>query len=154
MGNTNLDKHCGTLLGLAIKESKGGPMVLLQKGVIKTNSGLNKDARGKPGKRQITILTEEAWNACCQELGKSLPWTLRRANLLVSGLDLRNTSGKQIHINNIVLEITGETTPCQVMDKGHEGLQKALTPHWRGGVICKVIQGGELSIGDEMHLTH
>jgi MOSC domain-containing protein YiiM len=149
----NPNKNPGILRGLAKKESKGGPMVSLTTGIIETLSGLNDDTRGKPGKRQITIVAEESWDVSCEELGQELPWTLRRANLLISGIELKNTTGKLIHINNIILQITGETTPCHVMDKGYNGLQKALIPNWRGGVTCKVIRGGVLSVGDAVNIA-
>jgi len=143
----------GVLKGLAIKETKGGVMISLSKGIIEILSGLNDDTRGKPGKRQITVVAEESWNASCKELGQELPWTLRRANLLISGIELQNTAGKLIHINNVILQITGETTPCHVMDKGYNGLQKVLIPSWRGGVTCKVLRGGKLSVGDAVSIS-
>ena len=46
------------------------------------------DDHGTGAKRQITILSEEAWNDTAAAVGSDLPWTTRRANVLVSGLDL------------------------------------------------------------------
>ena len=140
----------GSLTGLAKKEKKGGSMLLLSCGSISPLTGLENDARGKPGKRQVTVLASEAWSICCKELQKELPWTSRRANLLVSGIVLANTTGKFLHINNVILKITGETTPCNVMDRAYPGLQDTLIPNWRGGVTCSGIKGGSLVIGDEI----
>ncbi len=100
----------GSLKGLAKKVIKGGAMLPLSSGAISPLTGFANDARGKPGKRQVTVLTFEAWKTCCQELQKELPWTARRANLLVSGIALANTTGKFLHINNIVLKITSKTS--------------------------------------------
>ena len=55
-------------------------------------------------------------------------------------------------IGNVILEITGETTPCQLMDENYPGLQKALEPNWNGGVTCRVIKGGEIKKGDNVTL--
>jgi MOSC domain-containing protein YiiM len=38
------------------------------------------------------------------------------------------------------------------MDKQHEGLRKALTPEWRGGVACRVLRGGDVAVGDDVAL--
>jgi MOSC domain-containing protein YiiM len=48
----------------------------------------------------------------------------------------------------VVLEIVCETEPCEIMEKAQAGLRAALTPHWRGGVCCKVVKGGTLALGD------
>ena len=36
------------------------------------------------------------------------------------------------------------------MEAARKGLLKALHPEWRGGVTCKVLEGGCVSIGDEV----
>ena len=41
-----------------------------------------------------------------------------------------------------------EVDPCFRMDEQVEGLKAALTPDWRGGVGCTVLQNGSVSIGD------
>jgi MOSC domain-containing protein YiiM len=40
-----------------------------------------------------------------------------------------------------------------LMDYFHLGLRKALAPDWRGGVTCKVTQGGTVIIGDAVTVT-
>jgi len=97
-------------------------------------------------------VSEEGWHAATEELGIELSWTLRRANVLIRGIDLFNTARMRLHLGDIVLEITGENDPCWVMDKQHRGLRKALTPGWRAGVACRVIEGGILEIGDSVSL--
>ena len=86
--------------------------------------------------------------AACVELGVELPWQTRRANLLVSGLSFNETMvGEVIQIGEVRLQITRQTDPCALMDKLHNGLKNALTPEWRGGVCCKVLQAGTVMIG-------
>jgi len=71
---------------------------------------------------------------------------------LIEGIDLVESKGKTLHIAGIILEITGETKPCERMEEQHVGLLEALKPEWRGGVTCKVIKGGRLRIGDPVSL--
>lgn len=129
----------------------------LSRAAVSTATGVANDARGlrKPGgtgKRQVTILSREAWDAVCADLGTALDWTARRANLLVEGLALERTTGRRIRIGGALLEVTGETDPCVKMDKEMPGLQAALRPDWRGGVICRVLAGGEIAVGDKVSL--
>ena len=53
------------------------------------SGGVADDFRGRPGRRQVTVLRLEDWQAACAQAGRpELPWTTRRANLLVSGIDV------------------------------------------------------------------
>jgi MOSC domain-containing protein YiiM len=122
-------------------------MVLLQQGILSTASGLLGDWRGKPGPRQITLMTLSDWRAACEELGIELPWHSRRANLLVDELPLYQQTGARIQLGDAVLEITGETDPCERMEAIQPGLFQALKPRWRGGVTCRVITGGTIQVG-------
>jgi len=115
---------------------------------VRVGTGVGTDSRGSPGRRQVTVLSHEAWTATCNELNAELPWTLRRANLLVEGLKLKETVGGVLRLGDVTLEITGETDPCFRMDEQHEGLTVALTPDWRGGVICRVVSAGHIRVGD------
>lgn len=128
-------------------------MHTISSAVVGTETGVSPDYRGLPGKRQVTVLSKEAFDTACAELETTLPWTIRRANLLISGIELENSTGKQLRIGDLILEITGETEPCYRMDEQYEGLKSALEPAWRGGVTCRVIQGGNIKIGDEVQLT-
>jgi MOSC domain-containing protein YiiM len=40
-------------------------------------------------------------------------------------------------IGDTVLEVAMETEPCQLMDRAHFGLRKAMVPEWRGGVAAR-----------------
>jgi len=127
-------------------------METAESGVITPESGLYPDFRGKPGRRQVTVLFEEDWLAATAVLGETRPWTIRRANLLVRGLSNPQAEGGRIVIGDVVLEITGETDPCQRMGAQWVGLQAALTPNWRGGLTTRVISGGAVAVGDHVSL--
>ncbi|MEZ5276637.1 MAG: MOSC domain-containing protein [Opitutaceae bacterium] len=120
---------------------------------VTLQEGVSSDFRGRPGRRQVTVLSQEAWQAACAELGTGLPWTTRRANLLVEGLSFGADSvGTILQIGDARLEITGETDPCERMTEAHAGLREALTPDWRGGVCCRVLEAGRISVGDPVSL--
>ena len=142
----------GQLLNIAIRDGSRAPMQERQEAEISTESGIQDDYKGTRDGRQVTILEKSAWETTCQELGADLPWTTRRANLLVEGVNLQDTLGAQIQIGDVLLEVTEETLPCGRMDELHQGLRDALTPDWRGGVSCVVVKGANVRIGDAVQL--
>jgi MOSC domain-containing protein YiiM len=138
------------LCGIAIRERSAAPMASLSSAPVTCRAGVQGDARGRPGKRQVTVLSLESWEAACAELGTVLPWTQRRANLLVSGVVFGPASvGQLLHFGSLTLEITRETDPCRRMDAAYQGLQAALKPDWRGGVCCRVLSDGALEVGQQ-----
>jgi len=138
------------LLGIAVKPHRLQPMQLVEAGELSPQAGLVGDSRGKPGPRQVTLLSLAAWHAACNEIGVILPWTERRANLLVGDLPLYQSTGSRIVIGDAVLEICGETDPCERMSAVHPRLFDALAPDWRGGVCCRVLRGGVISLDMEV----
>ena len=143
----------GILLDIATREKRKAPMDTHRFATISFANGVGTDSRGKHrGKRQVTVLTQEAWDHVCQLMSQEMPWTTRRANLFIQGIDLINSTGKSLKIGDCLLEITGELEPCNRMDEQYEGLTSLLTPEWRGGVTCKIIQEGVVSKGDKVAL--
>ncbi len=141
------------LIGIATRPNSKAIMITHESRMITRVAGVDSDARGRPGKRQVTVLSQTQWQLACQDLNIELPWTLRRANLLVDcGRFGPDDIGKQIKIGQLLLIITGETDPCFKMDTQHYGLKQALLPDWRGGVCCKVLADGRVHIGDKVHI--
>ena len=101
------------------------------------------------GKRQVSLLSREAWNEACAELGQDVDPIVRRANLLVEGINLPETIGHSIQIGSIEIDIHGETRPCELLDDhGRIGLSNALRPNMRAGVYGTIRVGGQLRVGD------
>ena len=142
----------GRLVGIARREQKRAEMEILEYAEISEQTGVAKDFRGKPGKRQVTVISAEAWTATCEDLGQEIPWTTRRANLLIEGIELPHRTGDVIEIGGIRLLVTMEVDPCSRMDEQVDGLRAALTPEWRGGVACTVLKGGSIRLGDDVSL--
>lgn len=138
----------GKLIGIAWKTASHGTMISAEKASIRLETGLEDDHRGKAGNRQITVLAKEAFEKACKTNNLTPDWTMRRANLLIEGINLEHTTGKILRVGDVLLEITGETKPCYRMDEQQNGLQEALKPEWHGGVTCRVLEAGEIAVGD------
>jgi MOSC domain-containing protein YiiM len=149
----------GRLIGIARRPARRAAMEEIDEAVISTASGLQGDHKGaRFPRRQITVLAREAWEAVLAELGGSrgpvaLPWTARRANLLVEGVALPKARGGQVRIGPVLIEVTYPTQPCARMEEAHAGLLKALHPDWRGGITARVLEGGTVRLGDPVSVV-
>ncbi len=140
--------------GIAKRAAKRAPMEVLTKGAISKEHGLADDFRGKPSKRQVSVMSFESWQRACDELNMTLDWTTRRANILIQGYEFSAQDvGKVIRIGDVVLKICEETDPCPRMDEQQPGLTQALMPAYRGGVCCRVVQGGDITLGDKLSVV-
>ncbi len=144
----------GVITGLARRAESRLPMEELSVAVISPEVGVLGDCKGRKfPDRQVAILTEEDWQAARLDLAgpagpPHLPWTARRANVLVRGVRLPRGTGSVISLGDCLLQVMCETTPCQRMNEAFPGLMTALAPDWRGGVTCKVLTGGAVFLHD------
>jgi MOSC domain-containing protein YiiM len=142
-----------TLAGIARRGQPRAPMETLGQARIGYETGIAGDCRGATPDRNVTLLFREDWEAACRDLGRDLPWTTRRANLLVEGLRDFKRVGVQLGVGDVLLEVTEENGPCGVMDILSPGLRAALAADWRGGVACRVLQDGVVVLGDRVSLV-
>lgn len=136
----------------------------LRSAVVTAAAGVHGDFRGavRPGKvprRQVSLMEIESWRAALDEVhatdlfGQRPPWHARRANLLVEGLRLPRKAGAVLVIcRHLRIEVTMECDPCGRMEEVAPGLERALTPDWRGGVLGRVLDDGEIAVGDEIRI--
>ncbi|MFO1078390.1 MAG: MOSC domain-containing protein [Planctomycetota bacterium] len=137
----------GTLLAIHLRPGARIPVKKVTVARAVAGHGLDGD-HANGGRRQITLHGVEAWRAACAEFGRDIDPAVRRANLLVEGIDLASCIGGAIAFGDVVVEVLGETRPCELMDDdGRLGLQQALRPQHRGGVHGRIVAGGELRVG-------
>ena len=136
-----------SLNAIWIKRAHRGPMDAALEARVVEGQGIVGSA-DRSRRRQVTILSLEAWNDCLSELGAAIDPVVRRANLLVSGIELAHTRARVLRVGDARLLIGGEVTPCERMEEAHPGLQAALRPDWRGGVFAQVLTGAIIHVGD------
>ena len=142
----------GKLIGIARRAKSRDPMEMLDQADISIANGLEGDCKGKRFPlRQFTIMTLEDWQNSLDLIGKpNLDWTIRRANLLVTDIKLPRGKGSRLLIGEVEVEVTDQTSPCQQMENAFVGLRKALAGDWRGGVTCRIIEGGKIKVGNQV----
>lgn len=139
----------GRIEALWSKRAHRGPMDPRAEATLVSDQGMVGSV-GRSRRRQVTVLSREAWEAATTALDTAVDPSMRRANFLVSGIDLHDTRGRVLRIGDCRLVVGGELTPCERMDEAAPGLQAALTPEWRGGVFAHVQAGGTVRVGDEV----
>ena len=100
------------------------------------------------GRRQVTLLEREIWEALMDELSSAAGPESRRANILISGMALRASRNRVIRIGDARLRVLGEVKPCNLMEEAVPGLRAAMFPDWRGGAFAEIVVGGWVAVGD------
>jgi MOSC domain-containing protein YiiM len=135
------------IVSIWLKRAHRGPMDRVDEAELVAGRGVRGSA-DQGGKRQITIIAEEAWDAAQAEAGVAIDPAARRANVMIRGLDLESSRGKTLRLGSCLIRVYGEVRPCERMDEAQEGLRAALRPGWRGGVFGEIVEGGTIRIGD------
>ncbi|MBK9706784.1 MAG: sulfurase [Acidobacteria bacterium] len=139
----------GKLRAIWIKRMKRGPMDGAHGARLVMGRGIEGNAN-QGGRRQVTIIEEERWEKFMQLFNSPLPASSRRANLMVSGVDLTGSRGKILKIGDCRIQIFGETKPCERMDEALPGLKNAMYDDWGGGAFGEVLDDGDIQIGDDV----
>ena len=139
----------GRVEGIWLKRMRRGPMDPVAEARLVAGRGLVGNAN-QGGKRQVTLIEREAWDAMMRELGAALPPTTRRANVMVSGFPLVRSRGRVLRVGGCRLRVYGETKPCERMEEALPGLRATMFPEWRGGAFAEVLDDGTIRVGDDI----
>lgn len=100
------------------------------------------------GPRQVTLIAAEDLAAIAAFLGQTgiAPDLLRR-NVVTSGINLLALKDRRFRLGAALLETSGDCAPCSRMEEVlGPGGYNAVRGH--GGVTARIIEGGEVAIGD------
>jgi MOSC domain-containing protein YiiM len=139
----------GKLEAIWIKRARRGKMDPVSSAELIAGKGIAGNAN-QGGRRQVTIIEKEVWQDRTGAVNAQLDPSARRANLMISGLPLARTRGKTLRIGECILEIAGETKPCERMEEAAAGLRAAMYADWGGGAFAMIVKGGTINVGDDV----
>ena len=141
----------GRLVWIGLRPTRRAALVSVERARITVEAGLVGDHyAGRPGgPRQVTLIQAEDLAAISGFLRReepASPFDLRR-NLVVEGINLLGLSDKRFRVGGALLEATGGCHPCSRMNEIlGEGGYNAV--RGRGGLTARVIEDGEVALGD------
>ncbi len=137
----------GVLRAIWIKRMRGGPMDPVEQATLVAQRGIAGNAN-QNGRRQVTIIEEEVWADLMAQLGGAIDPSSRRANLMIRGVSLARSRDRLLRVGECLIDIRGETRPCERMDEALPGLRDAMKADWCGGVFGTILEGGVVRMGD------
>jgi MOSC domain-containing protein YiiM len=140
----------GSLVWIGLRPARGAAMQTPQCATLIAARGIEGDRfqTTRDGARQATLISEEALASIAAYLGRDRvgPELLRR-NLVTRGINLAALKGRRFRVGGAILEYSGECAPCSQMEANlGPGGYNAVRGH--GGITARIIEGGEVGIGD------
>jgi MOSC domain-containing protein YiiM len=141
----------GRLEAIWIKRAHRGRMAAVEQATLVPGRGIEGNA-DQGGWRQVTVISRETWDRLMDSLQADIDPVSRRANLLVSGVSLRDVRRRTLQIGDCAIQLMGETRPCERMEEALPGLREAMRADWGGGAFGYILEGGDIRVGDEVRL--
>lgn len=153
----------GTVEAIHISPSAGEPMQRLSACEAVAGQGLAGDRylqgtgyySGRPladGGRQITLLEAEELERLERESGIRLDSAESRRNVLTRSIPVNDLIGEQFRIGDVVCEGVAICEPCTYLERltGKRVMRPLVH---RGGLRARIVSGGTISVGDEIHVS-
>jgi MOSC domain-containing protein YiiM len=117
---------------------------------VRSNFGIVGDYRSEKFQiGQITLVEAEIIDAMSRELGYDVPAGASRRQIMVKGITLNELVGKNLRLGQILVRVEDKCKPCNNMEKKiGPGAKNAMND--KGGIRCRIIEGGELHVGDKI----
>ena len=153
----------GELAWIGLRPARKEDMVEVDSTQAISELGLVGDHRmdKTPGSgRQVTLISEEYVGQILHFLSRSgiqkpamqaSVYGLLRRNLVIKGINLTALRYQRFSIGDAIFEAGALCHPCTRMEKAlGEGALAAMLGH--GGLCLKVVQSGEITVGDSVEL--
>ena len=151
----------GVLQHIHICPEKSSPMQALERAMVIADRGIDGDRyaletgtySGIPGPdRQVTLIEAEMLARVAEDDGLPIEMAEHRRNLTVSGVPLMHLVGRRFAVGEVVLEGVRINQPCKYLNLMlKRDVYMAL---WnRSGLNARVIEGGEIGLGDVVRMV-
>jgi len=145
----------GTLLNIHISPAARQPMVALPKATLIAGQGIEGDRyltglgtySDIPDVREVTLLEIESLIALKRDHDIDLSPDEHRRNLTTRDVPLNHLVGRRFWVGEVLLEGARLNVPCRYLDlvTGKSVYEPLIN---RSGLNCRILQGGNIAIGD------
>lgn len=136
----------GVVKAVCISEKKGTPKVNVGSGLFIEDFGIEGDAHGGTGHRQVSLLSYEKICAFKAEGAKVEDGSFGE-NLIVAGINLQEVSvGTRIKCGEGLLEVSQIGKECHSSCAIGKAMGRCIMP--TEGIFARVIKGGAVKSGD------
>ena len=140
----------GRIIAVCVSTEKGTQKKNIKKGKFIADHRIEGDAHAGKWHRQVSLLAYEKIEAF-KEKGAEVSEGAFGENLIVQGIDLRNLPvGTYLSCNDVLLEVTQIGKKCHHGCEIYQKMGDCIMP--REGIFAKVISGGVIQAGDEIHI--
>lgn len=140
----------GRVVWIGLRPGRRQDVVPVDRVTAEAGKGLHGDHfKSRSGSaRQVTLVQAEHLHAIAAFLQRDrIEPALLRRNIVVEGLNLLALKDKRLRIGTAILEYSGPCHPCSRMEENlGDGGYNAVRGH--GGITARIIQTGEIHIGD------
>lgn len=140
----------GQLAWIGLRPARRAPVLAQDSAILTAGRGIEGDHydTSRNGPRQVTLIAMEDLAAIAAFLGLAevAPELVRR-NLVTRGINLLALKDRRFRIGAALLEGSGDCAPCGFMEQNlGPGGYNAMRGH--GGITARVVEGGEIRLGD------
>ncbi|MDL2253491.1 MOSC domain-containing protein [Ruminococcaceae bacterium OttesenSCG-928-I18] len=136
----------GKVMAVCVSEKKGTEKTDVKKASLVADHGVETDAHAGNWHRQVSLLSFEKVEEFKKKGAQVSPGAFGE-NLLVSGIDLRTLPvGTQLSCGDVRMEVTQIGKECHAHCAIYHQVGDCIMP--REGIFAKVLQGGEIEVGD------
>jgi len=141
----------GTIVAVCVSEAKGTQKQNIETCFLKCDWGLENDAHGGNWHRQVSLLSYDKVKKFNQS-GANVSHGDFGENLLVEGIDLAALPvGTVLKCGAAVLEVTQIGKECHSKCQIYHKMGDCIMP--REGIFAKVLQEGQVSVGDNVEIA-
>lgn len=140
-----------TVVGIQFGRVTRLPMRAIKEAEVEAQAGLVGDRYHGSCHRQLSVQSLEELAVAADEFGEPIDPLLTRLNVTIDIGLVPRTPGHRWRVGDVVLEVVRDAAPCKMLDMEiGDGARTAMRR--RAGVICRVIEGATLRVGDPVDL--
>ncbi|MCS7178331.1 MAG: MOSC domain-containing protein [Anaerolineae bacterium] len=140
----------GTVVAVCISQRKGTSKQNVGRALLRSDWGVEGDAHAGPGHRQVSLL---AWESIqrMRVQGLDVREGSFAENITTRGIELHTLPvGTRMRIGKALVEVTQIGKLCHTRCAVFRAVGDCVMP--REGIFVRVLQGGEVAVGDEIEV--